>query len=103
MRDQTKHDLRESITKNKKISGADPALVTGGGANSLDEATDPIYFIDFLKNPMKSKKFWSVGPPSPPDPPLNIYLGAARVEFVGFFPKVIMMCGINQLNYSFQK
>ena len=42
-------------------SGADPALVIGGGTNSLDGGADPIYFINFLKNPMKLKKFWSVG------------------------------------------
>ena len=41
-------------------SGADPGLVVGGGANPLEGDTDPIYFIHFLINPMKLKKFWSV-------------------------------------------
>ena len=42
------------------FSGADPVFVVEGDA-TLDRVADPIYFIHFLKNPMKSKKFWSVG------------------------------------------
>ena len=34
-------------------AGANPVLVMGGGA-------DPIYFINFLKTPMKLKKIWSM-------------------------------------------
>ena len=57
-------------------AGADPGPVLGGGANPLDGGANPIYFILFLKNPMKLKKFWSVGGgarwerPPPLDPPL---------------------------------
>ena len=59
-------------TFNNATSGADPALVVGGGANSLDRGADPIYFINFLKNPMKLKKFWSVeGGCAPGAPPLR--------------------------------
>ena len=43
------------------ITGADPGPVVGGDANPLDGGTNPIYFILFLKKPMKLKKFWSVG------------------------------------------
>ena len=53
--------LEENRGSKKTDAGADPALVRGGGANSLDGSTDPIYFIDFLKNPTKLKKFWSMG------------------------------------------
>ena len=45
----------------RALSGADPALVVGGGANSLDGDADAISFIDFLKNPMKLTKISVVG------------------------------------------
>ena len=54
-----------------QFTGADPALVIGGGTNSLGRHADPIYFIDFLKNPMKLKKFWSIGGHMLGFPPLS--------------------------------
>ena len=37
-------------------SGVDPVLVIGGGANPLDGGANQIYFMHFLKNPMKLKE-----------------------------------------------
>ena len=39
-------------------SGADQGLFEGGRANPLGA---PTQFLHYLKNPMKLKKFWSVG------------------------------------------
>ena len=51
------------------LSGADPGLIVGGDANPL-RGRQPNIFIHFLKNPMKLKKFWSVGGRAPGAPPL---------------------------------
>ena len=47
------------------IAGADPELVVG--ANPLGVPAN--IFIHFLKNPMKLKKFWSVGGGGAPGAP----------------------------------
>ena len=45
---------------NFRDSGVDPVLVVEGSANLLDGGADPIYLINFLRNPMKFKKFCSI-------------------------------------------
>ena len=51
--------LKQFLNGIKIITGADPGLVVGGGANLLG-GRRPNILIHFLKNSMKLKKFWSV-------------------------------------------
>ena len=71
-----------SVCLSGEGAGADPALVVGGGAISLDGGADPIYFRDFRKSPMKIKKFWSVGGCASGAPPLDLPLGGECINFV---------------------
>ena len=49
-------------------SGADPGFPVGGGANPLGGRQHTI-LSNFLKNCMKSRKFWTVGGRAPGAPP----------------------------------
>ena len=67
------------IVKLKSSSKADPGIVIEGHSNPLDGGTDPTHLIHLLKNPMKLKKFPSIGAPPSLRSAAEIY-GKARKQ-----------------------
>ena len=56
------------------VPGADPGPVIGGGTSPSKGGANLIYFILFLKNLMKLKKFWCAGGHVLGKPPLDLPL-----------------------------